>query len=93
MIQILISPMITEKTMSKVADGVYTFKVNQKANKIQIAQAIKDLYKVKVEKVNVVKVKSEEKLVRGKYQAKLKGFKKAIVRIKKGQKIPGFEEK
>ena len=57
MIKVLFSPIITEKSMSKVGDGIYTFKVALNANKVQIAQAISNLYKVKVEKVNVIKVK------------------------------------
>lgn len=91
--QILLSPIITEKAISKIIEGVYTFKVANSANKVEVAKAVKDLYKVDVVRVNVIKIKAEEKLVRGRFQARIKGWKKAIVTLKKGQKIPGFEEK
>lgn len=90
---ILISPMVTEKSMTKVAEGVYVFKVDRRARKPQIAQAIEDLYNVKVAKVNVICLKPENILVRGRFRGQKKGWKKAIISLKKGQKIPGFEEK
>lgn len=91
--QILISPIITEKAIGKVAEGTYTFKVAKEANKAQVAESVSDLYKVKVTKVNIIRIKSIEKIVRGRFKARIKGWKKAIVTLKKGQKIPGFEEK
>ncbi len=91
--QILFAPIITEKAIGKIAGGSYTFKVAPSANKVEVAQAVALLYKVNVQKVNIMKIKAEEKIVRGRYQAKIKGWKKAIVTLKKGQKIPGFEEK
>lgn len=91
--QILITPIITEKAIGKIANGTYTFKVIKEANKAQVAESVSDLYKVKVTKVNMIKIKSIEKLVRGRFKAKVRGWKKAIVTLKKGQKIPGFEEK
>ncbi|MBM2820789.1 MAG: ribosomal protein large subunit ribosomal protein [Candidatus Berkelbacteria bacterium] len=91
--QILIRPIITEKSLIGVRDGRYVFEVAKKANQPQIAQEIKKIYKVDVVKVNIINVKGEKKLIRQKYTAKIKGIKKAIVTLKKGQKIPGFEEK
>lgn len=91
--RVLISPLITEKSISRVADGRYSFKVAAKANKPLIAEAINHLYKVNVVKVNIIRMKDENVLIRGRYPARKKGCKKAIVTLKKGQKIPGFEEK
>lgn len=92
MIEIL-APIITEKALSQVSEGRYIFKVLVSANKVQIAKAIQDIFKVKVVKVNVIRVKDETKLSRGKYKVKIKGYKKAIVTLKKGDKISGFEAK
>lgn len=93
--QILISPIITEKSLAKTEKGYYTFIVAQKANKVQIVKAVADLYGVEVRSVNVIRVKGEEKLIRGRFKVKTKDYKKAIVSLKAGQKIPGFgvEEK
>lgn len=91
--EILIKPLITEKAIAKVANSCYTFKVGSRANKGQIAQAVADLYKVKVEKVNIINNKDEKKLIRGRFAGRLRGWKKAIITLKKGQKIPGFEAK
>lgn len=91
--RVLIKPVVTEKSMGKISEGKYVFVVSQRANKVQIARAIEDLYQVKVEQVNIVIAKGEEKLVRGRFKSKISPFKKAIVTLKKGEKIPGFEEK
>lgn len=91
--QILIEPKISEKAIGAADQGKYIFKVNPKANKPQVAKAIEDLYKVVVTKVNIVHNPGEVKLTRGRFKTKIRPFKKAIVTLKKGQKIPGFEEK
>lgn len=93
MSEILIAPVITEKAIAKIADGRYTFKVANRANKAQIAKIITDLYKVKVNKINILNQKSEKVLIRGKFAGRKRGWKKAIITLKKGQKIPGFETK
>ena len=91
--QILIKPIITEKSLAKTSSGCYVFKVAKNANKAQIASAIFDLYQVKPVKVNIIRLKAEKKLVRSRFAVAVKSWKKAIVTLKKGQKIPGFEEK
>lgn len=91
--RILISPMVTEKSMAKVSSGTYVFEVAKKANKAQIAQAVENFYKVKVEKINIINVASKIKLVKGRFSAKRKPFKKAVITLEKDQKIPGFEGK
>ena len=89
----LIKPIITEKSMASITEGRYVFEVVRKANKAEIAQAIFEQYKVKPRKINVISVRGEEKLIRGRYRGKIRPTKKAIITLKKGDKIPGFEEK
>lgn len=91
--KILIRPMITEKAMAMAAGSKYVFEVATSANKHQVSQSIKEIYKVDVVKVNAIRIKSEEKLIRGRYKATIKAKKKVIVTLKKGQKIEGFEVK
>lgn len=91
--QILIKPIITEKSLAKTSSGCYVFKVAIGVNKAQIANAIFDLYNVRPVKVNIIRFKAEKKLVRGRLAVVVKPWKKAIITLKKGQKIPGFEEK
>jgi len=90
--QILISPVITEKSLGKVAEGRYVFKVSVRANKPSVAHAVEGLYKVDVVSVNIVNVKGKTKLVRGQFRSQKKDWKKAIITLKKGQKITGFDE-
>ncbi len=92
---IIFEPVVTEKTLKQAAEGRYTFFVAPRANKIQIKKTIAELYKVEVIACNMANSKAEEKMVRGRFHAKIKAKKKAIVTLKKGQKIPGFgvEEK
>lgn len=90
---ILIEPIISEKAMRDAEIGKYVFRIKREANKAEIAKAIEKLYKVNCVKVNCVNVRGEEKLIRGRFRAKTKPYKKAIVTLKKGQKIPEFIEK
>ena len=90
---VLIKPLISEKSMGGISQAKYVFIVQRKSSKAIIAKTIEDLYKVKVSQVNIINLKKESKIVRGRYQCKTKASKKAIVTLKKGHKIPGFEEK
>lgn len=83
---VLQSPRITEKAAIQTADGVYTFNVHDDANKILIKKAIKSLYKVEPIKVRMVRNKPERIFARG-YRGTKKGFKKAMVYLKKGDTI------
>lgn len=91
--KVLIRPIITEKTMAGAAESKFVFEVMPNVNKHQITETIEEIYKVEVIKVNIIKYKNEEKLVRGRIKSTIKGVKKAIVTLKKGQKIEGFEVK
>lgn len=78
--EIIVKPIITEKSSSNVAEGKYTFKVAKKATKIQIANAVEALFNVKVTNVNTITVKGKEKRV-GANTGKRPDWKKAIVTI------------
>lgn len=91
--QIIIRPVITEKSMSKTAEGKYAFEVDVTANKIEVKNAIKQIYKVEATSVNIANVKGKDRKWRGQVKGKTKETRKAIVTLKKGQKIPGFEVK
>ena len=77
---IIIKPIVTEKSSSDVAEGKYTFKVNKKATKVQIAQAVESLFNVRVLNVNTMIVKGKEKRV-GANTGRRPDWKKAIVTI------------
>ena len=77
---IIVKPIITEKSSESLQEGRYTFKVAKKATKIQIAKAIESLFEVKVLKVNTMIVKGKEKRV-GAHSGKRPDWKKAIITI------------
>lgn len=78
--EIIIAPIITEKSSSNLQDGKYTFEVNKKATKIEIANAVEKLFEVKVLKVNTISVKGKEKRM-GAHSGMTPSWKKAIVTI------------
>jgi large subunit ribosomal protein L23 len=84
--QIILRPIITEKGGLLEGYGQYLFKVTKNANKVEIKKAVEKLYKVKVNKVNVISVPSKFRRV-GEHEGRKPGFKKAIVTLKKGDKI------
>lgn len=86
---ILIRPKITERTTDLMADGKYVFVVDKRANKIQIADAVAEVFNVKVEKVNTVNVKGKKKR-RGRITGKRADYKKAIVKLAPGETIEFF---
>ena len=77
---IVIRPIVTEKSNGALEEGKYTFEVAKKATKIQIADAVETLFGVKVLKVNTVSMKGKEKRV-GVHVGKTSDWKKAIVTI------------
>jgi large subunit ribosomal protein L23 len=86
---ILIRPLITERTTDLMAEGKYVFVVDKRANKIQIADAVKEVFNVKVEKVNTVNVRGKTKRM-GRTSGKTASYKKAIVKLEAGQSIEFF---
>ena len=88
--EVLLAPVVSEKSYSLITDRKYTFKVHQDAHKTQIRQAVQDLFGVKVEGVNIVKVQSKPKR-RGAFRGRRPGWKKAIVQLREGETIEIFE--
>jgi|SRR5690625_557250 len=87
---IVIEPMITEKTMNLIDDfNRYTFKVRKDANKIEIKNAIETLFEVNVVKVNTINVKPKFKRM-GQHEGFKAAYKKAIVELEEGQTIEAF---
>ena len=77
---IIIKPIITEKSNEEMQSGKYTFKVSKKATKVDVKRAVEKLFNVKVLKVNTVNVSGKEKRV-GRNIGKTADWKKAIVSI------------
>jgi large subunit ribosomal protein L23 len=88
--EILIAPVVSEKSYGQIVQNRYTFRVHPDAHKTQIRQAVEELFDVKVVGVNVVKVQPKPKR-RGLHQGVRPGWKKAIVELKAGDKIEIFE--
>ena len=88
---IIQGPIITEKTMAlKENFNKYTFKVAKSANKIEIKNAVEQIFNVKVESVNTINVLPKRKRV-GKYEGYTAAYKKAIVKLAADNKIDAFE--
>lgn len=77
---IIIAPVITEKTMANRQNNVYTFKVAKDADKTEIKRAVEEAFKVSVVSVNTLNTKSKRRRV-GKYAGRTKTYKKAIVTL------------
>lgn len=89
---IIIRPIITEKTIALSNDeNKITFEVSKKANKVSVAQAIREIYDVRPEKVNIVNTKSKTKRV-GRFVGKTRAIKKAIVKFPEGQMIDIYNQ-
>ena len=82
---VIIALIITEKSMAGIADKKYTFKVAKDANKELIAEAVENLFKVKVAKVNTISVRGQERRM-GRYSGYTSSWKKAIVTLKADSK-------
>ena len=87
---ILVRPLITEKTTMLMQEGKYAFVVAKTANKIEIAKAVETVFNVKVLAVNTLNVMGKTKRM-GKHEGKRPDFKKAIVKLAPGQSIAFFE--
>jgi large subunit ribosomal protein L23 len=89
---VIIRPVITERSYDGMEYGVYTFEVAKEANKIEIAKAVEELFDVKVVKVNTLNVKPKPKRVRFGKPGQTKPWKKAMVTIAEGQTIELFAQ-
>ena len=83
---IIIAPVITEKSMANRNMNVYEFKVIKDATKEDIKKAVEEAFKVKVKNVNTLNTKSKKRRV-GKYAGRTKTYKKAIVTLAEGSTI------
>ena len=88
--QVLVAPVVSEKSYSLITENKYSFRVHEKAHKTQVRQAVEQLFDVKVEAVNIVKVQAKPKR-RGVSKGTRPGWKKAIVKLREGDKIEIFE--
>ena len=83
---IILAPVITEKSESLKSNNVYVFKVNKKANKTQIKNEIEKLFGVKVVSVNTINVVQKKRRV-GRYTGTTTAYKKAYVKLAEGSSI------
>ncbi len=88
---IIIRPLVSEKTTGAMADNKYTFLVDARADKTQIKEAVEEVFKVNVTNVNTIRQLGKVRRM-GRFEGRRPSFKKAIVTLKEGQKIKVFEE-
>lgn len=88
---VIISPVISEKSHDAITENKFTFKVAPRATKTQIKMALKEIFDVDAEKVNIINVSPKWKRM-GRFEGRTSVWKKAIVTLPKNQKIPGFFE-
>ena len=87
---IILQPIISEKSVRLKEENKYVFKVDCEANCSEIGKAIEEKFKTKVTKVNIIKMPGKKKSL-GRYSGKTSHWKKAIVTIKAGEKIKELE--
>jgi large subunit ribosomal protein L23 len=87
--EVLLAPVVSEKSYGQIGQHKYTFKIHQDAHKTQVRQAVEQLFDVKVVGVNIVKVQSKPKR-RGLHRGRRPGWKKAIVQLREGDTIEIF---
>jgi len=88
--QVIIEPVVSEKSYALMAEGKYTFRVNDRAHKTQIRHAVAEIFNVEVVAVRTSRVRSKPKR-RGVHQGKTRAWKKAIVELAPGNQIELFE--
>ena len=88
--QVLLAPVVSEKSYELIEQRKYAFRVHPDAHKTQIRQAVEELFQVRVQAVNVIKVQQKPKR-RGLIRGQKPGWKKAIVQLREGDSIEIFE--
>ena len=88
--EVLLAPIVSEKSYSLIDDNKYSFRIHEDAHKTQVRQAVEELFGVKVERVNIVKVQAKPKR-RGTTRGHRPGWKKAIVQLRAGDTIEIFQ--
>ena len=86
----IIRPVVSEKSYALIAEGKYTFRVDDRAHKTQIAHAVEEIFEVNVAAVRTSKVRPKPKR-RGLTRGRTRGWKKAIVQLAPGERIELFE--
>ncbi len=87
---VLIRPVVSEKSYALIAEGKYTFRVDDRAHKTQIARAVEEVFGVDVDAVRTSKVRAKPKR-RGLTKGTTRGWKKAVVQLAPGERIELFE--
>ena len=88
--QVIVEPVVSEKSYALMAEGKYTFRVNDRAHKTQISHAVAEIFGVRVVKVRTSHVRSKPKR-RGLHAGKTRAWKKAVVELAPGDQIELFE--
>ena len=88
--QVIVEPVISEKSYALMSDGKYTFRVSDRAHKTQIAHAVEEIFGVRVVRVRTSQVRRKPKR-RGLTRGTTRGWKKAIVELAPGERIELFE--
>ena len=86
---IILAPVITEKSVAALGDKKYTFRVAKDANKIEIAKAIEEIFGVKVAKVNTISMKGKKRRM-GRFEGYTSDWKKAVVTLTEDSKTIEF---
>ena len=88
--EIIVRPLITEKTSKLIEERKYTFEVAKGVNKIEVKEAVEKIFEVKVTAVNIINVRKKARKV-GKYEGLRPAVRKAIITLAEGQKLDVFE--
>jgi large subunit ribosomal protein L23 len=88
--QVIIEPVVSEKSYALMADGKYTFRVDDRAHKTQVAKAVEEIFDVDVVAVRTIQMRAKPKR-RGLHRGKTRSWKKAIVQLAPGDRIELFE--
>ena len=88
--QVIVRPVVSEKSYALMGEGKYTFRVHDRAHKLQIAQAVEEIFDVQVKAVRTSTVKSKPKR-RGLHSGRSRSWKKAVVQLAPGERIELFE--
>ncbi len=88
--QVLLAPIVSEKSYSLIEEDKYTFRIHPQAHRTQVRHAVEELFDVHVQSVNIAYVKAKPKR-RGMIRGRRPGWKKAIVQIRAGETIEIFQ--
>lgn len=88
---ILIRPLVSEKTTMAMADNKYTFLVDARADKTQIKQAVEEIFGVRVQSVNTIRQLGKMRRM-GRFEGRRPSYKKAVITLEEGQRIKVFED-